>query len=71
MQSPHVHHQESRKFIALVFPELDVNCFIGKPIANEDLVRIVKESIRAAITNQSTIKDRKADRVGKQLQSLV
>jgi hypothetical protein len=21
------------------FPELDVNCFIAKPIANEDLVR--------------------------------
>ena len=25
------------------FPELDVNCFIGKPIANQDLVRRVKE----------------------------
>jgi hypothetical protein len=25
------------------FPELDVNCFIAKPIANEDLVRRVKE----------------------------
>jgi response regulator RpfG family c-di-GMP phosphodiesterase len=25
------------------FPELDVNCFIGKPIANPDLVRRVKE----------------------------
>ena len=26
-----------------VFPELGVNCFIAKPIANEDLVRRVKE----------------------------
>ena len=25
------------------FPELDVNCFIGKPIANQDFVRRVKE----------------------------
>jgi CheY-like chemotaxis protein len=25
------------------FPELDVDCFIAKPIANEDLVRRVKE----------------------------
>jgi response regulator RpfG family c-di-GMP phosphodiesterase len=25
------------------FHELDVNCFIGKPIANQDLVRRVKE----------------------------
>jgi CheY-like chemotaxis protein len=25
------------------FPELDVNCFIGKPIANQDLVKRVKE----------------------------
>ena len=25
------------------FPELDVDCFIGKPIANQDLVRRVKE----------------------------
>ena len=24
-------------------PELDVNCFIGKPIANQDFVRRVKE----------------------------
>jgi response regulator RpfG family c-di-GMP phosphodiesterase len=25
------------------FPDLDVDCFIGKPIANQDLVRRVKE----------------------------
>ena len=25
------------------FPELDINCFIRKPIANQDLMRRVKE----------------------------
>jgi FixJ family two-component response regulator len=25
-----------------VFPELEANCFIRKPVANEDLIRSVK-----------------------------
>ncbi len=35
-----MHYEEIR---TEAFPELDVNCFIAKPIANEDLVRRVKE----------------------------
>ena len=29
-----------------VFPDLDVNCFIGKPIANKDLLKQVKEILK-------------------------
>ena len=32
-----------KEFRQEAFPELDVNCFIGKPIANQDFVRLVKE----------------------------
>jgi CheY-like chemotaxis protein len=35
-----MYYEEIRKE---AFPELDVNCFIAKPIANQDLVRRVKE----------------------------
>jgi two-component system, OmpR family, response regulator ChvI len=35
-----MHYKEIRQE---AFPELDVNCFIGMPIANQDLVRRVKE----------------------------
>ena len=35
-----MYYEEIRKE---AFPELDVNCFIAKPIANEDLVRRVRE----------------------------
>ena len=35
-----MYYEEIRKE---AFPELDVDCFIAKPIANQDLVRRVKE----------------------------
>ena len=35
-----MYYQEIRKE---AFPELDIDCFIAKPIANEELVRRVKE----------------------------
>jgi hypothetical protein len=35
-----MYYEEVRKQI---FPELDVYCFIRKPVANEDLVKRVKE----------------------------
>ena len=34
-----MYHEEVRKQL---FPELDVNCFIRKPIANEDLLRQIR-----------------------------
>jgi hypothetical protein len=34
-----MYYEEIRK---QVFPELEANCFIGKPVANEDLIRSVK-----------------------------
>jgi response regulator RpfG family c-di-GMP phosphodiesterase len=34
-----MYHKEIRE----AFPELDVDCFIEKPIANQDLVKRVKE----------------------------
>jgi len=35
-----MYYKEIRKE---AFPELDINCFIGKPIANQDLVGGVKD----------------------------
>jgi FixJ family two-component response regulator len=32
-----------REFVKETFPELDLNCFIRKPIANEDLLKRVQE----------------------------
>ena len=32
-----------REFAKEAFPELDLNCFIRKPIANEDLLKLVQE----------------------------
>ena len=34
-----MYYEEVRK---QVFPELEANCFIRKPVANEDLIRSVK-----------------------------
>ena len=34
-----MYYEEIRK---QVFPELEANCFIRKPVANEDLIRSVK-----------------------------
>jgi hypothetical protein len=33
----------SREFAKEAFPEFDLNCFIRKPIANEDLLKRVQE----------------------------
>jgi CheY-like chemotaxis protein len=38
-----MYYEEIRKE---AFPELDTNCFIRKPIANEDLVRSVKDILK-------------------------
>ena len=34
-----------KEFIKEAFPELDPNCFISKPIANEDLLKRVQEAL--------------------------
>jgi two-component SAPR family response regulator len=34
-----------KKFIKEAFPELDPNCYISKPIANEDLLKRVQEAL--------------------------
>jgi len=38
-----MYYEEVRKQI---FPELDVNCFIRKPVANEDLIQRIKEVLK-------------------------
>jgi two-component system, OmpR family, response regulator ChvI len=38
-----MYYEEVRKQL---FPELDVNCFIRKPVANEDLIQQVKEILQ-------------------------
>ena len=35
-----MYYEEIRK---QVFPELEANCFIKKPVANEDLIKSVKD----------------------------
>ena len=32
-----------REFTKEAFPEFDLNCFIRKPIANEDLLKLMQE----------------------------
>ena len=36
-----------KEFIKEAFPELDPNCFISKPIANEDLLKRVQEALES------------------------
>jgi DNA-binding response OmpR family regulator len=38
-----MYYEEIRKH---VFPELEANCFIGKPVANEDLIQKVKDILK-------------------------
>lgn len=38
-----MYYEEIRK---QVFPELEANCFIGKPITNEDLIQKVKDILK-------------------------
>ncbi len=38
-----MYYEEVRK---QVFPELEANCFIRKPITNEDLVRSVRDILK-------------------------
>jgi CheY-like chemotaxis protein len=38
-----MYYEETRK---QVFPELEANCFIRKPIANEDLIQMVKDILK-------------------------
>jgi hypothetical protein len=38
-----MYYEEIRK---QVFPELEANCFIRKPVANEDLVRSVRDILK-------------------------
>jgi DNA-binding response OmpR family regulator len=38
-----MYYEEIRK---QVFPELDTNCFIRKPIANEDLIQRVRKVLK-------------------------
>jgi two-component SAPR family response regulator len=38
-----MYYEETRK---QVFPELEANCFIRKPITNEDLIQKVKDILK-------------------------